>query len=100
MDGLRGKWFVSLASITAVVGATIAIEDRYAGKEATKVFLSEKVDAHVVHRMQKVFILDRVHNLEDDKYLLEQKVIKSDLDHYRLEKIKNRLETLGREIYE
>jgi hypothetical protein len=93
MDRLN-KLIASFATLGAIVGATLAAEDRYA-KDAD---LAKKVDVHVVHRMQRVFILDRVHNLEDDQFLIEQKPILNSLDLYRLNKIKSRIELLSREI--
>ena len=88
------KLIATVVTLGTIVGATIAAEDRYA-KDAD---LDKKVDVHVVHRMQRVFILDRVHNLEDDQFLIEQKPILNPLDLYRLNKIKSRIELLNKEI--
>ena len=87
------KIVATIIALGSVVGASIAVEDRYA-KETD---LAKKADVSMVHRMQRVFIHDSIYNLEDDQFELEQKKLLNPLDIYRLKRIKTRILELRKE---
>lgn len=82
--GLIGS-FVALC--VTVGGVVVAAEDRYAHKQA----LELKADSSTVQALQVHIISDKIDDLNIKKFMLEQKAQHTELDKYRLEQIKSRL---------
>jgi len=88
------KIFATITFLITFVGAIVAAENHYAKASD----LSEKADASTVAAIQREILLDKKEEVEYDLFVLEQKEEKTELDEFRIEKLRSRLKDLEKAL--
>lgn len=91
MSSLVKQALSCVALLTALSAGIFAIDSQYARSESLSEGLAKKADASVVYSLQKGIIENRIDELEYNEYILSKKLTPTELEQWRIAKIKKNL---------